>query len=390
MKDSIAVLWDVENVTPSSKSLFVNGLIEYASELGRISVAIAYSDWTRSGMKTIAEVLSENSFELTHVPHNPKQKNSSDITLIARAIEIIYQYPHVKKMVLVTGDADFRPLLQSMRKHGIETIIICDAKSASEDLLLLADSYKDFREILPSADEGQGDSNNDERDEIDGRKGARLSFDESVGLLKEAIQIMDLKKKPTSLGALKIRMKLLNQNFNERELREGPTPQRRLRGAKGEVDKQSNQGKDLKFRSWKEFVLAAVKSDPALELVYDDKDIIIKLKAPVPSGSGKSGQVTSQQDSQSNAVQIPEIIRELLVATRNVQKSRNHGGDPNLFVPYSAVSQYLIDVGLDLREHGYSRIRNLVDAAEKRGLVETHNESQHWMIRLSEEGQVYC
>lgn len=379
MKESIAILWDVENVTPPSKSQFVNGLVEYASELGRVSVAIAYSDWTRSGMKGIAEVLSEASFELTHVPHN-SHKNSSDITLITRAIEIIHQYPHIRKMVLVTGDADFRPLLQSMRKYGIETIIICDAKSASEDLLVLADTYRDFRDIISMAesDENAGD----DRDEKDGRKGVGMSFPEAVELLKEAVQVLARRRKATSIGAVKIRMRLLNPNFNEKELYE-TKPGRKGRG------QDEAPRKLVKFRSWKDFVVAAVKADPALDISYDEKDTLINLKQGAPSGAGNRG-AAQGSGAKGQTIQIPEIIRELLVAVRNVQKSRSQAGDTNPFVPYSTVSQYLIDVNVDPREHGYSRIRTLVEAAEKRDLLETHSEGQHWMCRLSEEGAKYC
>ena len=58
---SIAILWDIENVTPSTDSLFVRGLIDYATDIGRISIARAYGDWTRSGIRHTAEVLAENS-----------------------------------------------------------------------------------------------------------------------------------------------------------------------------------------------------------------------------------------------------------------------------------------------------------------------------------------
>ena len=159
MKESIAILWDIENVTPSSNTGFVTGLLEYAGENGRISVARAYGDWTKRELKGISQVLAQNSFEMMHVPMS--RKDSADITLITNTIEIMYQYPHIKKIILVTGDADFRPLLQAMRKHGIETTIICDAKSASEDLLLLADAYKDYRELIPVPGEDEDDEEDD-------------------------------------------------------------------------------------------------------------------------------------------------------------------------------------------------------------------------------------
>jgi len=379
MKESLAILWDVENVTPSAKNIFVNGLMDYASEQGKVAVAIAYSDWTRSGMKGIAEVLSEHSFELTHVPHN-NHKNSSDITLITRAIELIHQYPHLKKMILVTGDADFRPLLQSMRKYGVETIIICDAKSASEDLLLLADSYRDFRDIIASQTEESGDNGNEDKD---GRENLGMSFIDAVALVKEAVQVLASKKKPTTLGAVKVRMRLLNENFSEKELRQEE------RGSKG----NKGESKVLRFKSWKDFVLSAVKSDPELNLVYTEKDTLITLKNAANSGLTENPSKTSRSASgkaQVQTIQIPEIIRQFLLAVRNVQKTNSHSGDTNPFVAYSTVSQYLIDISVDIRQQGYKRIRTLVEAAEKRDLVETHSEDQHWSVRLTEEGLKYC
>ena len=390
MKESIAILWDIENVTPSSNTGFVTGLLEYAGEIGRISVARAYGDWTKRELKGISQVLAQNSFEMMHVPMS--RKDSADITLITNTIEIMYQYPHIKKIILVTGDADFRPLLQAMRKHGIETIIICDAKSASEDLLLLADAYKDYRELIPVA--GDDDEDEDEevapvrgggrggrersggesRDSRDGRDVASakgrtrkvMTFEDSVELLKEAVQVMIKNRKPTSLGAVKIRMKLLNGNFNER---------------------------DLKYRSWKDFILAAAKKDPALQLVYTENDISIGVKSAA-AVTGRSGAGSGAADSGSGTageaeltkIKIPEVIRQLLMAVKNCASSKNQEN----WVPYSIISQYLIDIGVDIREHNYGRIRTLIEAAEKRNLVETRSEEQHGLVRLSPEGSTYC
>ena len=71
-----------------------------------------------------------------------------------------------------------------MRKYGVETIIICDAKSASEDLLALADSYKDFRDILHAGgDDGPGEGCADDRDERDGRPTVGMSFADALNAM---------------------------------------------------------------------------------------------------------------------------------------------------------------------------------------------------------------
>ncbi|HDP95225.1 MAG TPA: NYN domain-containing protein [Candidatus Aminicenantes bacterium] len=333
MNESIAILWDVENVTPHHDSMFINGLMDFSSEKGRIAVAMAYGDWTRTHLKKSSEILADHSFEMIHVPKS--KKNSADITLITHAIELIFQYPHIRHLVLVTGDADFRPLLLSLRKHGIETIIICDSKSASEDLLMLADSYKDYRDLIPDTlDESGGEES----------ETTRLSMEEAVALLKEAAQFMEKSKKPALLGPLKVRVKLLNPNFDERR---------------------------LGFRSWKSFVLKAVDRDPQLHLETAANEMVVRI-TPGESPNGDP------------RIRLPFIIYNLL---ETIHKSEDK--DDADWVGYSIVAQEMKNNRIDIREYGFSKMRKLMEAAEKRGLLETRSEDWNWYVRLTPEGQRY-
>jgi len=333
MNESTAILWDVENVTPHHDSMFINGLLDFAGEKGKIAVSMAYGDWTRTHLKKSSEVLADHSFEMIHVPKS--KKNSADITLITHAIEIIFQYPHIRRLILVTGDADFRPLLLSLRKHGIETIIICDSKSASEDLLLLADSYKDYRDLIP-----------DTLDESGGEESAttRLSMEEAVALLKEAAQFMEKSKKPALLGPLKVRVKLLNPNFDERR---------------------------LGFRSWKAFVLKAAEHDPQLRLETSANELVMRI-TPGESANGEA------------RIRLPFVIYNLL---ETIHKSDDK--DESNWVGYSIVAQDMKNNRIDIREYGFSKMRKLMEAAEKRGLLETRSEDWNWYVRLTPEGLRY-
>jgi uncharacterized protein (TIGR00288 family) len=343
MKESIAILWDIENVTPRSDSLFVNGLIEYASELGKVSVATAYGDWARGSIRKTSEALAENSFEMVHVPYNKKQKNSADMALSTHAVELIYQYPHIKKLILVTGDADFRPLLQSLRKHGIETIIICDSQSASEDLLLLADEYKDFRDLIPDS-EDEDDQDNDDDDNNSQVQKHAISLPEALILLKEAINIMNRRKKLTTLGAVKVRMKLLNDTFDENR---------------------------LGFRSWKKFILFAEKQN-AIELEHTENDQIIRL----PEADSK--------ELSKNLARLPQIMYNMLKAIRDCGEKT---GKP--LVPFSSVNNRMLEEGSDIKKSGYSQMKKLVKDAEKRGLVRAENQGKFWYVEITDEGNEY-
>ena len=340
MKESIAILWDIENVTPRSDSLFVSGLVEYANELGRVSVATAYGDWARGSIRKTSEVLAENSFEMVHVPYNKKQKNSADMALSTHAVELIYQYPHIRKLILVTGDADFRPLLQSLRKHGIETIIICDSQSASEDLLLLADEYKDFRDLIP--DNEDEEEHEDENDGPDSKHA--ISLPEALVLLKEAIIIMNRRGKHTTMGAVKVRMKLLNDTFNENR---------------------------LGFRSWKKFILFAEK-EGAVELDNSERDLIIRLP-----------DYDQKKPSQSLA-RLPQIMYNMLEAIKDVSDKTG-----KTLVHFSSVNNRLLENGHDIRKTGYKQMKRLVKDAEKRGLVRSENQGKFWFVEMTADGNEY-
>jgi uncharacterized protein (TIGR00288 family) len=121
---NIAILWDIENVTPPSDSKYIDSIIDSISERGNISYAMAFGDWTRRGIHNIASKLAEKSFELIQIPES--RKNSSDMSMITHGVELIFQYPHISSYVLITGDADFRPLLLSLRKYGKHTLVICN------------------------------------------------------------------------------------------------------------------------------------------------------------------------------------------------------------------------------------------------------------------------
>ncbi len=303
--DNIAIFWDVENVTPSTDSNFVHGLLEYVNEIGRLTLATAFADWTKPEVKKTAEKLSENSFEMIHVPK--AKKNSSDLKLVSHAIEVLFQYQHITKYIIVTGDVDFRHLLITLRKHGKEIIIICDSQSANEDLLDLADSYKDYRDLIPD----DFDSLDDEPEEI------KLTYDKAADYVREAVAILLKKKKKPLLSAVKVRVKLLNETFSEKE---------------------------LGHKSWKSLIIELSKR-------YED----IKLK------NDPKGQIIEISDENQTVPIIFKILNETLDSILKETKKKS----ANL----SLIAQSIKDRNINIKEHGYSKIKKLVEAAEKRGMV---------------------
>ena len=204
----VGILWDIENVTPPANTNYIQSVIEKVAENNRISYAMAFGNWNKESIRNIAHELFINNFELKHIPKSIK--NSADMSLVAHGVEIIFQYPHIERFVLISGDGDFRPLLSTQKKWGKETWVICDVNNnASEDLLKMADKYFDYREIINPED-------NQESDVV--QINSTLTKEMAFELFKEAVGIIIKEKKKPLSSYVKIKMKLLSSEFDEKKL----------------------------------------------------------------------------------------------------------------------------------------------------------------------------
>jgi predicted nuclease of predicted toxin-antitoxin system len=208
---NIGILWDIENVTPPIGTNYIQSVIETVCKEGRLSYAMAFGNWNNNSIKNIAPELFSNNFELIHIPKTGK-KNSADMSLVAHGVELIFQYPHIERFVLVSGDGDFRPLLLSFKKHGKETWIICDVNNnASEELIKMADKSIDYRTIIKNMDDFY------ENKSIDISEN-ELTKENAFELFKETVGIMINENKLPSSGSVKLKMQLLNDQFDEEKL----------------------------------------------------------------------------------------------------------------------------------------------------------------------------
>lgn len=324
--NEIAAIWDIENVTPSVQNLFVEGLIDYIKNIGHLSLAMAIADWRSNISNKLALNLSEKGFELIHIPQpdkkNKRKKNSSDLAIITKATEIIFQYPHISTFILITGDIDFRPLLQTLKRYGKRTIIICDSNTASESLLEFSDEYTDYRNLLPD-----DDSDNQEEETGPETETEDFTKQEAFKLLSEAINFMRKYEKLPTPGSVKVRMKLLNENFS---------------------------GTVKGFRQWSHFIKEAEKEN-IVQLEETEKGFILLL--PETSQLGTHG--------------IFKILLTML-------EEKN---PDNRWINFSQISIWFRDKKIDLKDFKYNKLKKLVLDAEKRGLVEVKNVSFRWTLR---------
>lgn len=159
-RPDVAVFVDFENVYVSVREKFdaqpnFELIMDRCEDYGRIVLARAYADWYRYPRVTSA--LFANGVEPMYVPtyHYDREagrtgrpiKNSVDIHLCIDAMRTLYTQTHIDKFVLVTGDRDFIPLVNAIRQHGKDVIIIGIGGAASAHLAQSSDEFLFYEQI---------------------------------------------------------------------------------------------------------------------------------------------------------------------------------------------------------------------------------------------------
>jgi uncharacterized LabA/DUF88 family protein len=331
---NVCIFWDIENVTPGANSLFVDALAEYAESLGRVIWARAYCDWSKPGYKKLAPQLARLSYYMVHVPRERSQRKSADMQLVSDALETLNMNEHIDTYVLVTGDSDFRPLVLALRRAGKLIHIVCDLRHAAQDLLAVADTFHDFRELLPGGDEEPEEEPRDDRTQP--RKPSVVPKEYWYELLAEASSVMNEEGKGPNPGSVKVRMKMLNPSFSE---------------------------KNLGFKRWGDFVTAAARAGYVVVEEKDEQTLLL----PGSKYKDRAGPLRAAFD------RLISVLKEL-----DASKAPE-------FHEFAVVSQRLVKRGFDVKSLGFRQFKAFVQAAETRGLVETEVERLEHLVRRVEE-----
>ena len=340
---NVALLWDLENVNPGSDSLFLEGLTEYAEAKGRIVTARAYGNWTNATFSKLAPSLTRRYFYLVHIPKG--RKNSSDMVLVSDTLEILRIHDHIDTFILVTGDSDFRFLVLALRRAGKMVHIVCNTQNASEDLLALADSYVDYRELVPGGNDEEATEKLPQtaEDKATGQTKSNvtpMSIEDWFYVLAEAADLMLKKKISPGIGSVKIRMKMLNPNFNE---------------------------KKLNFSHWSDFVSAAVKAG----------FVTIEGKGP----ESLVYPVTPVLKKEGGLQQAFKVLLDVLAELDKGSQANYHS--------YRNVNSKLIEKKVHFNGLGFNQFKGFIQAAEARGLVQSKVEGlKHSVRRVLQEESI--
>ncbi len=160
-RPDVAVFIDFENVYVSVRDKLnanpnFEAIMDRCSDLGRVVISRAYADWYRYPRVTSA--LYANAIEPIYVAtyYYDKDmgrtgraiKNSVDMNLCIDAMKTLFTNTNISKFVLVTGDRDFIPLVNSIRQQGKEVYVIGIGGAASTHLAQSADEFVFYEQLV--------------------------------------------------------------------------------------------------------------------------------------------------------------------------------------------------------------------------------------------------
>lgn len=120
----LAVLIDADNTSPR----YAGAIFEEIAALGEASVRRCYGDFSSQQMAGWNKVQSEHGLVPLHSPAYTVGKNSSDISLVIDAMDLMHT-GRFHGFVLVSSDSDFTRLASRIREQGLDVYGIGQQKT---------------------------------------------------------------------------------------------------------------------------------------------------------------------------------------------------------------------------------------------------------------------
>lgn len=156
MDNDVAIFLDLDNVLIGSieanLTFDINLILEHVRSLtsGRVVLRRAYGDWRQR--ESMTKELASAGFELqSTVRLNNMSKNLADMQMVVDAMSTLVDGHNFSTYVLITGDRDFVPLVQALRKRGKQVIGLGVRHTSSNNLVRLCDHYIYYDEMIAAA-----------------------------------------------------------------------------------------------------------------------------------------------------------------------------------------------------------------------------------------------
>lgn len=151
MSNDVAILLDLDNAVigaaEAQVTFDIKLVLEYVHKItgGRIVFRRAYGDWRQH--PNMPKMLASAGFELQSTV-NQINKNLADMQMVIDAMDTLVEGREFSTYVLVTGDRDFMPLVQALRKRGKVVIGVGVKHTSSKSLASLCDKFVYYEDLL--------------------------------------------------------------------------------------------------------------------------------------------------------------------------------------------------------------------------------------------------
>ena len=262
----------------------IQWLFDQISDIGRITVKRAYTDW--SAVKGKRDQLLHLGIEPIHLfTWGASGKNSSDIRLVIDAVDLLYQ-SQIDTFVIVSSDSDFVPLVNHLRGSGKSVIGAGREAVTSTTMVKSCDRYI-FLEI---DDQNQTNSRNSRYNRKPKRQATYTKTETT--------------ENDDSLGELLVRAVEATTDA------EGNALGTKLAQTMMRID-PSFSYKQLRHRSFREFLLSRPEITVTL---HEGTDFTVALKT-------EDGKNTRKYTSGNNAPRSPHVAPRIIHQTND---SRSH------------------------------------------------------------------
>ena len=153
--NDVAILLDLDNLVIGAKqanlTFDINVVLEHIKKLtnGRIVLRRSYGDW-RQDQQLMRALATAGFVTQSAIRLNNFSKNLADMQIVVDTMETLIDGHEYSTYVLMTGDRDFTPLVQSLRKRGKQVIGVGVRHTTSQSFADLCDKYIYYEEIVPA------------------------------------------------------------------------------------------------------------------------------------------------------------------------------------------------------------------------------------------------
>jgi len=155
MSNDVAIFLDLDNLVIGAKqaniTFDINLVLDKVKEMtnGRVVLRRSYGDW-RQDQKLLEQLTTAGFTTQSTVRINNFSKNLADMQIVVDTMDTLVDGHHYTTYVLMTGDRDFTPLVQALRKRGKRVIGVGVKHTASRSFVSLCDEYLFYEDLLPA------------------------------------------------------------------------------------------------------------------------------------------------------------------------------------------------------------------------------------------------